>query len=530
MPLRTGNRSALASRSRRGAPLRWAMALLPALFLLLAAGLGVQRWQAHQADKAAVYREAEVALAAGDFDSAELSFGALGDYRDANVRLDEVQAIADPAREALEVAVAAFDAGNFAGAIEQLEAIVSEAPGFGLAQDLLRSSHAARVEELTQQAASAEANRDWLAAELALRELVRLQPDDSALATRLEQLVRQHAPFVFARDGAVFIGSPDGEQVRPLTPAMGAIFPSWSPDRSQIAFVATTDGEDRFRGTLMLVNGDGSNLRSVASDVLPYSWPIWSPDGRGIAYTSIHDFDTDTYLGSISLNVYEVETGIERDLTGDQLAHAAIPTWSPDGEQIAFVSNTIQRRNEGGIDLEDGDIYIVSASGGPVRDVTRKRIFEESWVQWSPTGERLLIFTAPGDWSMPAKSRLFLLELVDENLTEVVIDEWQTSLPFWSPDGARIAYVTGGDTVNIWSDDGLQWVQLGSDVSSFVTWSPDGRYLLVPSVQDAMPSFVVDATGRVGEIAEFELDYDNLRNGNGPPLWSGITSRGDAPD
>jgi Tol biopolymer transport system component len=499
------------------------MAVLPALVLVLAVGLGAQRWQAHQADKLTVYRNAEAALAAGDFDSAELSFGALGDYRDADVRLDEVQAVADPVRQALEAAIATFDGGDFAGAIEQLEVIVAEAPGFGLAQDLLRSSQAARIEELTQQVASAEANRDWLAAELALRELVRLQPDDATLAARLEDLVREHAPFVFAKDGAVYIGGPDGEQVRPLTSAVGAMFPSWSPDRSQIAFIATTEGEDRFNGTLMLLNGDGSNLRAVATDVLTYSWPVWSPDGRGIAYASIHSFDLDTYEGSISLNVYEVDTGIERDLTGDQLEHAALPTWSPDGKQIAFVSNTIQHRASGGIDLEDGEVYVVAADGGPVHDLTRNRIFDESWVQWSPTGERLLIFTAPGDWSMPAKSRLFLLDLADENLNEVVIDEWQTSLPFWSPDGARIAYVTGGDTINIWSDDGLQWVQLGSDVSSFVSWSPDGRFLLVPSVHDAMPSFVVDATDKVGEIVEFELDYDNLRNGNGPPIWGGLT-------
>jgi Tol biopolymer transport system component len=191
------------------------------------------------------------------------------------------------------------------------------------------------------------------------------------------------------------------------------------------------------------------------------------------------------------------------------------------------VSNTIQRRNEGGIDLQDGDVYTVPANGGPVTDLTQNRIFEESWVQWSPSGERLLIFTAPGDWATPAKSRLFLFELASDAIVEIEIDEWQTSLPFWSPDGSRIAYVTGGDTINIWSDRGLQWVQLGSDVSSFVSWAPDGQSLLVPSVDRANPSFVVNAAREFGRLTPFELDYDGLGTGNGPPLWGGITPPAD---
>jgi Tol biopolymer transport system component len=499
------------------------MALLPVLVLVLGAGIGLQHWRGHQAEKAVIYQQAEAALAAGDFDAAELSFTALGEYRDSGDRLSEVQTVAEPVRDALDEAIATLDSGDYANAIVMLEAIVSQAPGFGLAQDLLASSRSARIEHLTQQAVTADANRDWLRAELAFRELILLQPDDAALAERLELLVRDHAPIAFTRGGAVFIAGPNGEDERALTPAMGAIFPSWSPDRSQIAFVATTEGDDRFRGTLMLMDGDGNNLRPIAEDVLPYAWPVWSPDGRGIAFTSIHAFDIENYTGSISLNVYEVETGIERDLTGDQLAHAAVPTWSPDGTQIAFVSNTIHRRGQGGIDLQDGDVYVVPANGGAVRDLTRSRVSDESWVQWSPAGGRLLIFTAPGDWSMPAMSRLFLLDLTSEALSEIVIDEWQTSLPFWSPDGSRIAYVTGGDTVNVWSDQGLQWIQLGTDVSSFLSWSPDGDYLLVPAANDSMPSFVVDAFDRFGALRPFELDYDDSRSGNGPPVWGGFT-------
>jgi Tol biopolymer transport system component len=503
-----------------GSAIRWALALLPIMVLLLGIGLGVERWRERQAGMAAVYQQAEAALAAGDYAGAELSFGALGGYRDADDRLVEVQVAADPVRHALEQAAATFDAGDYAGAIVELEAIVAQAPEFGPAQDLLASSTAARIDQLHQQVSSAEANHDWLSVELATRELVRLQPEDADLAARLAEIVRAHAPIVFVRDGAIFIIGPDGNDERGLTTEMGAIFPSWSPDRSQIAFISVAD-EESYNGTLMLMNGNGSELRAIAKEAMPYSWPVWSPDGRGIAFSSLRGFDSDTLTGSISLNVFEVETGIERNLTGDQLPYAAVPTWSPDGKELAFISNVLQRRSGGGIDLRDGDVFVVSANGGAVRDVTRNRIFEESWVQWSPSGSRLLILTAPGDWLTPAMSRLYLIDLERDELEEIVVEEWQMSLPFWSPEGTRIAYITGGDTANIWSDSDVEQVRLSSDVSSFVSWSPDGRHLFVPAANETLPSFVISTDD--GNVTPFELDYNGLHNRNGPPNWGGIT-------
>lgn len=506
---------------------RLLLAIVPLVAFGAFAGLGAQQWQTHQQQRDAAYDQANAELAAGDFDAAELGFGALGTYRDANERLDEVQAVADPVRRALDTAVATFDSGDYATGVSMLEQVVQTAPGYAPAADQLASSQAAWIEQLHRDVASATANRDWLSAELALRQLTRLLPDDPDVASQLADVVRQHGPVVFVRDGAVFLDGPNGGQEDALTQPLGAVYPSWSPDRSKIAFISTVEGERRFNGTLMIMEGDGSNLRAVAYDVLPYSWPVWSPDGAHLAFSSIRGFDTETFSGAIALHVYDVASGDEIDLTGGQLPHAAIPSWSPDGSQIAFVSNTVERRSGGGIDLRDGDIYVVPTAGGLVENVTKNRIHDEWWVQWSPAGNRMLIFTAPGDWAAPALSRLYLLGIDTDELTEIPIDEWQTSLPFWSPDGTMIAYVTGRDTVNIWSDSGLQWVQLDGEVSSFVTWSPDGRYLLAPPVDGAHPGYVVDVTGRFGTLSPFELDFDSMRGSNGLPIWGSITPPGD---
>ena len=506
---------------------RLLLAVVPLLVFAAFAGFGAQQWQSHRQERNAAYVQADAELAAGDFDAAELGFGALGSYRDASERLDEVQAVADPVRRALDAAVATFDSGDYATGVTMLEQVVQTAPGYAPAADQLASSQAAWIEQLHRDVSSATANRDWLSVELGLRQLTRLLPDDPDVASQLADVVRQHAPVVFVRDGAIFLDGPNGGQEDALTQPLGAVYPSWSPDRSKIAFISTVEGERRFNGTLMIMEGDGSGLRAVAYDVLPYSWPVWSPDGTRLAFSSIRDFDTETFSGAIALHVYDVASGDETDLTGGQLPHAAIPSWSPDGRQIAFVSNTVQRRSGGGIDLRDGDIYVVPSAGGPVQNVTKNRIHDEWWVQWSPAGNRMYIFTAQGDWAAPALSRLYLLGLDTDELTEIPIDEWQTSLPFWSPDGTMIAYITGGDTVNIWSDSGLQWVQLDGEVSSFATWSPDGRYLLAPPVDDSHPGYVVDVTDKFGTITPFELDFDSMRGSNGLPIWGSITPPGD---
>lgn len=497
--------------------------LLPVLVVALVGATAVQQWHRYQDHQQSVYYQAEAALASGDLDAAALGFGALGGYRDAPERLQDVRAVTDPVDEQLDAVIATIALGDYRGAISMLEEILSAAPGYSRAIELLDSTRASWISQLERTVGAAEANRDWLEAELALRQLSGLRPDDAEIASQLAAIVRDHATLAFARDGAIFLASPDGLSERSLTGAIGATFPSWSPDRSRIAFITVDDTGNWQRGSLMVVDGDGGNLHTVATDVLPYSWPVWSPDGTRIAFASVRNFDSESFTGEISLNVVDLKSGAELDLTGDQLAHAAVPSWSPDGTEIAFVSNLIERRSGGGVALRDGDVFVVSSAGGPVRNLTEGRVYDESWVQWSPAGGRMAIFTAPGDWSAPAKSRLFLFDLTTDELSEIPIDEWQTSLPFWSPDGSKLAYVTGGNTVNIWSDDGLQWLQLGRDVVSFCSWSPDGRFLVVPPVAASSDAFLIDTSEHFGSVRTFRLDFDGIRGIDGLLVWGGIT-------
>ncbi|MBI3740846.1 MAG: PD40 domain-containing protein [Chloroflexi bacterium] len=82
--------------------------------------------------------------------------------------------------------------------------------------------------------------------------------------------------------------------------------PVWSPDGKQIAFTSTRDG----RAQIYVMNADGSGLRRVSESSFADSSPAWSPDGNWIAFTSIRENSTDVYIMDLQgSNVRRITTG-----------------------------------------------------------------------------------------------------------------------------------------------------------------------------------------------------------------------------
>ena len=72
-------------------------------------------------------------------------------------------------------------------------------------------------------------------------------------------------------------------------------------------------------------------------------WPVWSPDGKRIAFTSNRD-------GNYEIYVMDADGGNPHNLTRCS-AQDNFATWSPDGKKIAFISN-----RDGG-----SDVYVMEA-------------------------------------------------------------------------------------------------------------------------------------------------------------------------
>jgi len=180
----------------------------------------------------------------------------------------------------------------------------------------------------------------------------------------------------------------DGSESRQITYTQGLyadLCPSWSPDGEKVAFVQVKlqEGLDPFgdRIEFYIVNATGGEpdlLHTVSGKYV--SSPIWSPDGKMIAYLT---GDKPT-RSNPTMNVIYVNTGKSRVIGKVPKAHVNIElAWSPDSKRIAFNGEQIHV-----MDIEDGSIKDIETN--LTSDV-------EIWhLDWSPDGEQFVFAAGKG--------------------------------------------------------------------------------------------------------------------------------------
>ncbi|HEY7180542.1 MAG TPA: S9 family peptidase [Blastocatellia bacterium] len=157
--------------------------------------------------------------------------------------------------------------------------------------------------------------------------------------------------------------------------------PAWSPDGTKIVYVERSP--EYFSGRVRLADFDVNTGRfKDVAKVLYESpqdrgggWSIrqvsWSPDGKSLALALQE-------AGWDKLYLLSVNGGKPRAIT-DGESEDDNPVFSPDGRWLAFVSNRARR--------EERHVWIVSAGGGAARRLTNTAAGVESNPQWSPDGK-----------------------------------------------------------------------------------------------------------------------------------------------
>jgi TolB protein len=153
--------------------------------------------------------------------------------------------------------------------------------------------------------------------------------------------------------------------------------PTWSPDRSRLAFVTDRGKNDM---SLWVIGADGSKLTALVVDK-PFSggldWPSWSPTGDEIAFTTFAD--ATSAIASVDL-----KTGKQRTMATAPEG-ALDPAWSPDGKYLAYVGRAARTT----------DVYVTTGTGDTPTRVTTHGVFRGP--AWSPAGDALVLIGANGD-------------------------------------------------------------------------------------------------------------------------------------
>jgi tricorn protease len=216
-------------------------------------------------------------------------------------------------------------------------------------------------------------------------------------------------------------------------PAAYMTEPSLSPDRREIAFVSG--------GDIWSVPVEGGQARLLVSHPATESRPLFSPDGRSLAFGS-------TRTGAVDIYILDLESGQLRRLTYDD-APENIDAWSRDGKWIYFSSAS---RDVAGMN----DIFRIPASGGTAMQLSADRYTSEYHA--TPLADGSMVFAArgisAGQWWRRGRSHIDESELwqkTGDKYTQLTERGAKQLWPMATPDGSRIFFVSDRSGVqNIW--------------------------------------------------------------------------------
>lgn len=289
---------------------------------------------------------------------------------------------------------------------------------------------------------------------------------------------------------------------------------------------------DRKVGRLWKLLPDGE-LRPLTGDKANESQPVWSPDGKRLAFVS-------TATGSPQLHIYWVDSGEHAAITDLTQAPSNL-SWSPDGDSIAFsmfkpkadpapvslpgkpagaewteAPKYIDKGNyryDGGGYARDGHqhIYIVPSTGGSPRQLSSGDYDHGGDLAWNHDGSALFFSANRRDdaFRQPTNSELYKLTLAAGEITQVTDRQGPDRSPSVSPNGDYIAYLGNDDNGKSFQPSRLYVMSIDGDNKRVLTANLDRSISSFKWDSDSEGIYFNYDDHGIGQLARTDLDGDH---------------------
>lgn len=233
--------------------------------------------------------------------------------------------------------------------------------------------------------------------------------------------------FVSGREGSqqIYIMGADGSNVTRLANAAGSnIFPVFSPDGRKIAFASDRDGGSH---QIYVMDADGSNMTRLTSPPGGSITPAFSPDGSQIVFASNRDAPSDRANG---LQIYVMAAdGTDVTRLTSPPGRSTHPVFSPDGSRIVFASNLGGKFQIYAMNADGSDAVSLASLPGESGDPT-----------FSPDGRKIAFRS-----EYNGKDQIHLMDADGTHITRLTSPPGASGMPAFSRDGTKIAFSSDRD-------------------------------------------------------------------------------------